>query len=59
MYNSMTSGHYNAFVRHGERWWEFNDEKVAIASEDTVDNNKKGQSYLLFFERCWDVEVQG
>ena len=51
MPNSMNAGHYIAFVKYDDQWWEINDECVARVSEDMVDDNEEEQPYLLFFRR--------
>lgn len=51
MMYSLQTGHYLAYVKHGEQWWQFNDHQVREVTMDDVDNGDEEQPYLLFFRR--------
>jgi ubiquitin carboxyl-terminal hydrolase 22/27/51 len=42
----LNEGHYIAYVRQGERWCLFNDDKVTLVTEREVLN---ADAYLLFY----------
>ncbi len=44
---SLDNGHYYAFCKEGEEWFEFNDEKVNAITKDRVLDNKA--AYILFY----------
>ncbi|KAL3536010.1 hypothetical protein ACH5RR_004471 [Cinchona calisaya] len=49
----MGSGHYTAFIRHGQsRWYEFDDSNVFHVSEKQI---KKSSAYVLFYRRISDT----
>ena len=42
----LNEGHYIAYIRQGDRWCLFNDDKVTLVSEGDVLN---ADAYLLFY----------
>lgn len=42
----LNEGHYIAYIRQGDRWCLFNDDKVTLVSEGVVLN---ADAYLLFY----------
>lgn len=42
---SVHSGHYVAYVKHGEEWILFNDEKVTLATSPVL-----GKGYVYLYE---------
>ncbi|KAL7596268.1 hypothetical protein Lser_V15G28628 [Lactuca serriola] len=47
-YGGMGGGHYTAFAKCGEEWYEFNDSQVYPISEDQI---KTSAAYVLFYKR--------
>ena len=56
MMYSLQTGHYVAYVKHGEEWWRLNDHQVSKVTMDDVDDGDEEQPYLLFFKRSRDCE---
>ena len=50
-YGSCYSGHYTAICKNFERWYEYNDSHVSVASEDDIVNP---YAYVLFYRRQTD-----
>ncbi|XP_027067090.2 ubiquitin carboxyl-terminal hydrolase 8 isoform X2 [Coffea arabica] len=49
----MGSGHYTAFIQHGQnRWYEFDDSNVFHISEEQI---KTSSAYVLFYRRISDT----
>jgi ubiquitin carboxyl-terminal hydrolase 44/49 len=47
---TLRSGHYTAYLRHSDRWFHANDNKINSVSEDVV-LSQSSQVYLMFLER--------
>lgn len=51
-YGGMGAGHYTAYVLHGGKWYDFDDDRVLPVSEDVV---KSSAAYVLFYKRIPEV----
>jgi len=47
-YGNLHNGHYIAYGKRGDEWYEFNDEKVKIISIDDVLNDS--DAYILMYQ---------
>lgn len=47
-YGGLGGGHYTAYAKNGNKWFEFNDSSVRETSEDGV---KGTGAYILFYRR--------
>jgi uncharacterized UBP type Zn finger protein len=47
-YGGTGGGHYTAFVKNGDNWFEMDDSRVSMTSPEKIVSNS---AYLLFYER--------
>jgi ubiquitin C-terminal hydrolase len=47
-FGGMGGGHYTAFAKNGNKWYDFNDSSVSHKSENDVCNKS---AYMLFYKR--------
>lgn len=47
-YGGLGGGHYTAFAKNGEKWYDFNDSSVRAVSEASIVGSG---AYILFYRR--------
>ena len=52
--NKLGGGHYTAYVRRNDRWFNFNDSLVTATSEEAV---ARAQAYIAFYERAIPIDA--
>ena len=50
----IQSGHYVCYVKHGDYWWEFNDEHVSKKDWNFVKNQK---AYVLLYSKTTEEKI--
>lgn len=47
-YGGLGGGHYTAYAKNGEQWYDFNDSSVREVSRESIQGSS---AYILFYKR--------